>query len=134
LIPVTAGLLAAVILGRPLVTRSQQIPAHQAPSVKNGGVVVMLCDGKTSVELKGAKAGQQLSRAQGMTISRELMAHWQREHPNERWQMAQVTAESAAQTSAESNAQASPAASPGAASGLRVSPHSQGRAAGGYLR
>jgi hypothetical protein len=120
--------LAILTLVRPLVTHTQQLPAHQAPPAKSGGVVVMLCDGKTSVEVKGAKAGQQLSRDQGMAISRELMAQWQREHPNEKWQMAQATAGSAAQSSSESGAQASPVASPGAVTGLGAASPSPGGA------
>jgi len=72
--------------------RAQQappLPVHQVPVSKNGGTVVMLCDGKTSVEVKGLKPGQSMPHAQAGEIARQLMAQWQREHPNEKWEMAQ---------------------------------------------
>ena len=49
----------------------------------------MLCDGKTSMEVKGLKTGESMSHAQAVEVTRELMAKWQREHPNEKWEMAQ---------------------------------------------
>ncbi len=72
--------------------RAQQappIPVHQVPDSKNGGTVVMLCDGKTSVEVKGLKPGESMPHAQAVEVARQLMAQWQREHPNEKWEMAQ---------------------------------------------
>ncbi len=50
-----AAILAAVAYA-PQVLRAQQappLPIHQVPTAKDGGVVVMLCDGKTSMEVKG---------------------------------------------------------------------------------
>ena len=73
-------------------TRAQESPAvqiHQVPAPKDGGVVVMLCDGKTSMEVKGLKAGQSMTHEQAIQVTRELMAKWQREHPDQKWQMAQ---------------------------------------------
>jgi thiosulfate dehydrogenase len=64
-------------------------PTHPVPRAKNGGVVVMLCDGKTSIEVKDLKAGHQMSREQALAVTRELMAKWQREHPAEKWELAQ---------------------------------------------
>ena len=54
---------------------------------KNGGVVVMLCDGKTSMEVKGLKPGESMSHEQALAVTRDLMAKWQRQHPdkNGRW-------------------------------------------------
>ncbi|MGB3552800.1 MAG: hypothetical protein WA993_19125 [Candidatus Binatus sp.] len=72
--------------------RAQQappIPVHQVPDSKNGGTVVMLCDGKTSVEVKGLKPGESMPHAQAVEVARQLMAQWQREHPGEKWEMAQ---------------------------------------------
>jgi thiosulfate dehydrogenase len=66
------------------------LPVHQVPDSKNGGTVVMLCDGKTSVEVKDLKPGQSMTHAQAVAVTRELMAQWQREHPNEKWEMAQT--------------------------------------------
>jgi len=73
--------------------RAQQappLPVHQVPDAKNGGTVVMLCDGKTSVEVKGLKPGESMTHAQAVEVTRELMVQWQREHPDEKWQMAQA--------------------------------------------
>ena len=36
----------------------------------------MLCDGKTSIEVKNLKPGQMMSRAQAQAVSDELMAKW----------------------------------------------------------
>ncbi len=87
-----AAILAAVAYA-PQVLRAQQaqpLHIHQVPASKDGGVVVMLCDGKTSMEVKGLKTGESMSHAQAVEVTRELMAQWQREHPNEKWEMAQT--------------------------------------------
>ncbi len=93
-----AAILAGVAYA-PRVLRAQQaqppLPIHQVPQAKDGGVVVMLCDGKTSMEVKGLKTGQSMSHAQAVEVTRELMAQWQREHPNEKWEMAQTDQSSA---------------------------------------
>jgi thiosulfate dehydrogenase len=87
-----AAILAAVTYA-PRALRAQQapsMPVHEVPQAKDGGVVVMLCDGKTSMEVKGLKSGEAMSRAQAVEVTRQLMAKWQAEHPNEKWQMAQT--------------------------------------------
>ena len=88
-----AAILAGVVYA-PQILRAQQaqppLPIHQVPQAKDGGVVVMLCDGKTSMEVKGLKTGESMGHAQAVEVTRELMAQWQREHPNEKWQMAQT--------------------------------------------
>src|ERR1700693_5645063 len=88
-----AAILAGVAYA-PRILRAQQAPTppaiHQVPQSKDGGVVVMLCDGKTSMEVKGLKTGESMSHAQAVEVTRELMAQWQRQHPNEKWQMAQT--------------------------------------------
>jgi thiosulfate dehydrogenase len=71
--------------------QTQPLPTHQAPQPKDGGVVVMLCDGKTSIEVKGLKTGESMTHAQAVEVTRQLMAQWQREHPGEKWQMAQTS-------------------------------------------
>ncbi|HKN14819.1 MAG TPA: hypothetical protein VJX68_16650 [Candidatus Binatus sp.] len=93
----TAAGCAAILAGvayAPQVLRAQQaqppLPIHQVPQAKDGGVVVMLCDGKTSMEVKGLKTGESMSHAQAVEVTRELMAQWQREHPNEKWEIAQT--------------------------------------------
>jgi thiosulfate dehydrogenase len=93
-----AAILASVAYA-PRGLRAQQapppLPIHQAPKSKNGGVVVMLCDGKTSMEVKGLRPGESMSHAQAVEVTRALMAKWQREHPNEKWEMAQTEQSSA---------------------------------------
>lgn len=86
-----AAILAGVALTAHIIRAQEPPPAvHQVPQAKDGGVVVMLCDGKTSIEVKGLKAGQSMSHAQALQVTRELMAKWQREHPGEKWEMAQA--------------------------------------------
>jgi thiosulfate dehydrogenase len=112
---VTAAGCAATIAAIAYVPRirAQQAPTpppiHQLPPAKDGGVVVMLCDGKTSMEVKGLKTGESMSHAQAVEVTRELMEKWQREHPDEKWQMAQTDESS------------QPVPAPSAASGANVS-------------
>jgi thiosulfate dehydrogenase len=91
--------ILGVVAYAPQVLRAQQaappLPIHQVPASKDGGVVVMLCDGKTSMEVKGLKTGASMSHAQAVEVTRELMAQWQRAHPNEKWEMAQTDQSSA---------------------------------------
>jgi hypothetical protein len=100
--------ILAVVAYAPQVLRAQQaqppLPIHQVPQAKGGGVVVMLCDGETSMEVKGLKTGESMSHAQAVEVTRELMAQWQREHPNEKWQMAQTDESSQPVPSVEAGA------------------------------
>src|SRR5260370_26817923 len=99
--------ILAIVAYAPRVLRAQQsqpLPIHQVPGSKDGGVVVMLCDGKTSMEVKGLKTGESMSHAQAVEVTRELMAQWQREHPNEKWQMAQTDESSQPAPSMEAGA------------------------------
>ena len=72
-------------------SHAQQTATHDLPVAKAGGTVVMLCDGKTSIEVKNLKPGQTMSRAQAQAVSDELMATWRREHPGKRWEVAQAS-------------------------------------------
>ena len=81
----TAAGCAAILAGvayAPQMLRAQQaqppVPIHQVPSAKDGGVVVMLCDGKTSMEVKGLKTGESMTHAQAVEVTRELMANGRR--------------------------------------------------------
>ena len=88
-----AGAVAAIagLAVLPFTLRAQQAtPQHQVPQSKDGNVVVMLCDGKTSLEIKGLKPGQRMSHDQATGVARKLMETWQREHPGEHWEMAQA--------------------------------------------
>src|SRR6202030_4738710 len=77
-----AAVLAAVTYA-PRSLRAQQASPliHQVPQAKDGGVVVMLCDGKTSMEVKGLKTGESMSHAQAVEVTRDLMAKWQGGEP-----------------------------------------------------
>jgi thiosulfate dehydrogenase len=115
-----AAIVAAVAYAPRI--RAQQAPTppaiHQVPQAKDGGVVVMLCDGKTSMEVKGLKTGESMSHAQAVEVTRELMAQWQRQHPDEKWQMAQ-TDESSAPVPGPSEASGADVAKPGKATGAK---------------
>ncbi len=85
-----AAVAALAILPRVLdAQQSTTVAHHPAPATKNGKVVVMLCDGKTSLEIKGLKPGQRMNHDQAAGVARQLMQTWQRQHPGEAWQMAQ---------------------------------------------
>jgi thiosulfate dehydrogenase len=77
--------------GRGSQASAQALPAHNVPVAKDG-VVVELCDGKTSTVVKGLKPGQAMSRAQALAVTSQLMAQWRREHPDKKWEMAQADA------------------------------------------
>ena len=80
-------------MAHPPRLRAQQeppLPVHQVPVSKNGSTVVMLCDGKTSVEVKGLKPGESMPHAQAVEVARQLMEQWRREHPNEKWEIAKA--------------------------------------------
>ena len=112
---VTAGAVAAIagLAILPFTLRAQpSIPQHQVPASKHGNVVVTLCDGKTSLEVEGLKPGQRMNHDQAASVTRKLMATWQREHPGERWEMAQAQSPAPANPpSAESPPPTSAAAS-----------------------
>jgi hypothetical protein len=115
-----AAILAGIAYA-PRSLRAQQsppLPVHQVPQSKGAGVVVMLCDGKTSMEVKGLKTGESMSHAQAVEVTRELMAQWQREHPDEKWQMAQ-TDESSRPVPAPPAASGADVSKPGVASGAK---------------
>jgi len=91
---------------------AQAAPAHHLPPARDGGVVVQLCDGVTSTEVKGLKPGEQMSHAQALAVTGKLMDEWQRKHPGKHWVMAQ------AETGAAPHASASPAANPAGSSSI----------------
>jgi thiosulfate dehydrogenase len=89
-------ILGTTIAAAPVVVHcarsyAQQAVTHDVPAADSGGTVVMLCDGKTSVEVKNLKPGQMMSHAQAQAVSDDLMAKWRREHPGERWEVAQAS-------------------------------------------
>ena len=111
----TVSTLVSAAFALPVRTLAQQNPTHDVPAPAHGGTVVMLCDGKTSIELKRLKPGQEMTRAQGQAVSDALMAKWAHAHPGEHWEMAQASTGGAAspqQQLAPSAAAASPESTP----------------------
>jgi hypothetical protein len=89
-------MLGTAIVGAALAIRgahsyAQQAASHDVPAAQSGGTVVMLCDGKTSIEVKNLKPGQTMSRARAQAVSDELMNRWRQTHPGERWEVAQAS-------------------------------------------
>ena len=94
-------ILGTTIAAAPLAVRcarsyaqqpvTPQAVTHDVPAAHSGGTVVMLCDGKTSIEVKNLKPGQMMSRAQAQAVSDDLMAKWRRAHPGEHWEVAQAS-------------------------------------------
>jgi thiosulfate dehydrogenase len=64
------------------------MPHHQLPPSADGNLVVGLCDGETSIEVKGVKPGDQLTREQGQQIADALMKEWRSKHPDAGWVVA----------------------------------------------
>ena len=99
--------LAAAVTAFGSRALAQDNPTHDAPAPAHGGTVVMLCDGKTSIEVKDLKPGQEMTHDEAEKVSRDLMAKWMAAHPGEHWEMAQ---ESSPQS--EPSAAASPMGAP----------------------
>ncbi|MFZ3326913.1 MAG: hypothetical protein WA231_13920 [Methylocella sp.] len=60
-------------------------PRHQLRASADGNLVVGLCDGETSLEVKGVKPGDQMTREQGQQIADALMTEWRQKHPDVEW-------------------------------------------------
>lgn len=63
-------------------------PRHQLRPSAEGNLVVGLCDGETSVEVRGVKPGDQLTRELGQQIADALMKSWRQKHPDAEWAVA----------------------------------------------
>jgi hypothetical protein len=74
----------AVLLAAAVAT-AEPVKKHVLPAAKSGGTVVGMCDGQTSVEVKGLKPGETMSRDQAQAVSDELMAAWRKRHPDAQW-------------------------------------------------
>jgi thiosulfate dehydrogenase len=79
-------------------------PRHALPPSADGNLVVGLCDGETSIEVKGVKPGEELTREQGQQIADSLMKEWRQRHPDAEWVVA------AAESSGGPGQQPAPAA------------------------
>jgi thiosulfate dehydrogenase len=63
-------------------------PRHPLRSSAEGNLVVGLCDGETSLEVRGVKPGDQMTREQGQQIAAALMQEWRQKHPDAEWVVA----------------------------------------------
>ena len=90
LISIGTLLGAAIYLPLRLQAASGQLPSHSLPPAEAGGVVVGLCDGETSIEVRWLKPGQRMTREQARAVSNALMAKWRQRHSNAEWQTAQA--------------------------------------------
>jgi thiosulfate dehydrogenase len=88
---------------------------HPLPKSEAGNLVVGLCDGTTSTEVKGVKAGQALTPAQARQVADDLMNQWKKKNPTvgSSWdresRVAQNTTPPAAPPPAATNVQPAPA-------------------------
>lgn len=61
---------------------------HDLPKpTSKSSTVVGLCDGETSVEVKGLAPGSPMPREQAQAVSNQLMADWLKKHPDNNWEM-----------------------------------------------
>lgn len=90
---VLAGLLgtaaAAVAFASPNAREAK--PKHDVPAAKNGGTVVELCDGETTVEVTGDMTPEKARAA-----SAELMRRWRAKNPDALWDDKVVVAQAPA--------------------------------------
>jgi|SRR5215217_336410 len=70
---------------RPESLQTTELPRHKVPVSKDGNLVVGMCDGETSLEVKGVKEGQSLTREQAARVSAELMETWLKKNPDANW-------------------------------------------------
>jgi thiosulfate dehydrogenase len=92
LLVISLGTLLGGVIYIPLRLQaaSDPLPSHTLPPAQAGGVVLGLCDGKTSIEIPWLKPGQRMTEQQARAVSNALMAKWREQHPNAKWQMAQA--------------------------------------------
>jgi hypothetical protein len=105
----TASTLVSAAIALPICALAQN-PTHDVPAPARNGTVVMLCDGKTSIEVKDLMPGQEITHAEAQAVSNALMAKWVRGHPGEHWEMAQQSTGTV--SSQQQIAPSAPAASP----------------------
>jgi thiosulfate dehydrogenase len=90
-------LALAVSLAAGPVLAGNDPPRHQLQASADGNLVVGLCDGETSLEVKGVKPGDQMTREQGQQIAAALMQVWRQKHPNAKWAVAAAESPAEAQ-------------------------------------
>jgi thiosulfate dehydrogenase len=60
-------------------------PQHAVPTSPEGNVVVAMCDGETTLEVKGVKDPSTITHEKAQAISDELMLAWRKKNPDARW-------------------------------------------------
>jgi thiosulfate dehydrogenase len=81
-------LALAVSLAAGHALAGNDLPRHRLPPSAEGNLVVALCDGETSIEVRGVKPGDQLTRELGQQIADALMKSWRQKHPDAEWSVA----------------------------------------------
>jgi thiosulfate dehydrogenase len=76
--------LALCLAAAPAIA-ADHLPRHKVPASASGNLVVGLCDGETSIEVKGVKPADQLTREQGQQIADALMKEWRQKHRDSEW-------------------------------------------------
>lgn len=84
----THGLALALALVAGPTFAGEHPAQHNLPPSPDGNLVVGLCDGETSIEVKGVKPGDPVTREQGQQIADTLMQQWRAKHPNAEWVVA----------------------------------------------
>ena len=79
------GLAALLSLAAGPALATEPLPQHKLPPSKEGNLVVGLCDGETSMEVKGVKEGGTMTHAQALQVTGTLMEDWRRKNPNAHW-------------------------------------------------
>ena len=88
--PTRTTLLLAVLplaLGGIVLAQSRRtgMPHHEAPPSPSGDLVVALCDGKTTTEIRGVREGETPTPEQARAAVDALMDEWRRKNPSARW-------------------------------------------------
>ena len=79
-------MIIETILVAAVLAQTAPLPKHNAPEKnKNGEVVVGLCDGETTAEVKGVKDPSKMTKQQAQAVSNDLMQKWQAKNPNAKW-------------------------------------------------
>ena len=105
---VLALALGGIVLAQ---SRGRGLPRHDAPPSPSGSLVVALCDGKTTTEIRGVREGDTPTPAQARAAVAALMDEWRRTNPAARWDEAPARLADAA----EPKGGAPPATAPPAA-------------------
>lgn len=108
------------------------VPRHDSPPSASGNLVVELCDGQTAAEIPGVKEGETPTRGQAEAVVAQLMAEWQKKHPESSWErVAQADAAKAPPVAKSGAAADAPAAAAESGAGSPGQAAASGATAGG---